>query len=116
MYFDGISSEMPSNNALVLIVDDEPINCFVISALLGEKGVSCERAINGHKALEKIQNRLNDMKQGVSREMYKLIFVDYCMQGMDGPEVAQKIRKMLDEENIEQPFICCCTAYVEETY
>ena len=52
----------------------------------------------------------------VSREMYKLIFVDYCMQGMDGPEVAQKIRKMLDEENIEQPFICCCTAYVEETY
>ena len=54
MYFEGMSNEMPSNNTLVLIIDDEPINCFVISALLGENGVSCERAINGHKALEKI--------------------------------------------------------------
>ena len=53
---------------------------------------------------------------GESTEMYKLIFLDYSMQGMDGPEVAQKIRQMLDEANIAQPFICCCTAYVEETY
>jgi len=32
----------PSNgeaNSLVLVIDDEPINCFVISALLGENGV-----------------------------------------------------------------------------
>ena len=48
--------------------------------------------------------------------MYKLIFLDYCMQDMDGPEVALEIRRMLSEANIEQPFICCCTAYIDESY
>jgi len=56
------------------------------------------------------------MKTDKNSQMYKLIFLDFSMQGMDGPEVAQKIRFMLDEESIAQPFICCCTAYVEEQY
>ena len=45
MYFDGNSNG--DSNSLVLVIDDEPINCFVISALLGEIDISCEQAING---------------------------------------------------------------------
>lgn len=109
---DGSGGE--EGTSKVLVIDDEPINCFVISALLQEEGIQCERANNGNQALEKIAQRLASIRTNRSLQMYKLIFLDYSMQGMDGPEVATRIRQMLDQANVAQPFICCCTAYVEE--
>ena len=35
---------------------------------------------------------------------------------MNGPMVATKIRNMLDEAEVKQPYICCCTAYTDESF
>ena len=48
--------------------------------------------------------------------MFKLILLDYSMPDMDGPEVASQIRKTLTEKDIAQPFICCCSAYSDESF
>ena len=43
--------------------------------------------------------------------------LDYSLGvGLDGPEVAVLVRKMIGEANLEQPYICCCTAYTEESF
>lgn len=48
--------------------------------------------------------------------MYQIVFLDFSMPGMDGPEVATKLIQVLKESNIEKPNICCCTAYSEESF
>ena len=46
--------------------------------------------------------------------MYKLVLLDFSMPDMDGPEVAIKLRKLLNDVGLDAPTICCCTAYTEE--
>ena len=50
--------------------------------------------------------------------MYKLIFIDYSMPLMDGPQTAVKIREALSERAgfKMNPFIICCTAYGEAMF
>ena len=48
--------------------------------------------------------------------MYKIIFLDYSMQGMDGPEVAIQIAHIVQNANLQLPTICCCTAYEGESF
>ena len=48
--------------------------------------------------------------------MYKVIFLDFSMPEMDGPQVASELRSILDMAGIEVPYICCCTAYAEATF
>ena len=48
--------------------------------------------------------------------MYKLILLDYCMPVMKGPETALAIRQIIGENNLDQPFISCCSAYDQKTY
>lgn len=49
-------------------------------------------------------------------ERYELIFLDYSMPLMDGPEFAVLARQLLDRENIVQPYICCCTSYTSSAF
>ena len=48
--------------------------------------------------------------------MYKVIFIDYSMPEMDGPQVATEVRQILDMSGLEVPYICCCTAYAEASF
>ena len=48
--------------------------------------------------------------------MYKVIFLDYSMPEMDGPQVASELRQIFDMTGIEVPYICCCTAYGEASF
>ena len=48
--------------------------------------------------------------------MYKIIFLDYSMPEMDGPQVSLEINRILGEEQIMVPYICCCTAYTEASF
>ena len=51
--------------------------------------------------------------------MYKLIFLDYELgNNFNGPEVAKAIRELIEAEaqHVQQPYICCCTAYEAQTY
>ena len=55
--------------------------------------------MNGKQALDKIKSRITDVMIGQSSN-YKLIFLDYSMQDMEGPEVALNIRNMIDEAGL----------------
>ena len=48
--------------------------------------------------------------------MYKVIFLDYSMPEMDGPQTASELRQILDMAGLEVPYICCCTAYTEASF
>ena len=48
--------------------------------------------------------------------MYKLIIIDYSMSGMNGLQVLKELRTILTEAGIEMPFICCCSAYTENSF
>ena len=48
--------------------------------------------------------------------MYQIILLDYSMPDLDGPQVAKKIRDMISKAGLTQPYICCCTAYVEAVF
>ena len=48
--------------------------------------------------------------------MFKLILLDFSMPDLNGPEVAKLIRQIVNEAGMEQPYICCCTAYTDPSY
>ena len=50
--------------------------------------------------------------------MYKLIILDYSLgDELNGPDVCRKIREIVKSAiGITQPYICCCTAYSEDSY
>lgn len=85
--------------------------------------------MSGNEAVRKVRKRLRG-----NVPMYKLIMMDFSMQGMDGPTTARKIRKLLRRRTTKQavstpsgsilskPYpktkvlICCCSAYGGEYY
>ena len=52
--------------------------------------------------------------------MYKLILLDYSMPDIDGPQVALRIRQLIQDSShlgeSKVPFICCCTAYTDANF
>ena len=49
--------------------------------------------------------------------MYRLIFLDYSMPDLDGPQVARRIREIVSGspalDAASDPYICCASAYSE---
>jgi DNA-binding response OmpR family regulator/DNA-binding CsgD family transcriptional regulator len=70
-----------SNTKLVLIVDDIPENLSVLHDALDESGFSVLVAINGEAALTRARQSLPD-----------IILLDAMMPGMDGFEVARRLK------------------------
>ncbi|MCL1883124.1 MAG: response regulator [Defluviitaleaceae bacterium] len=80
--FEFVAEQMPYGK--VLVVDDVEMNLYVAEAMLGYFGLDIELVESGEAAIEKIS-------QG---ETYDIIFLDHMMPGMDGIEVAEKLREM----------------------
>ena len=90
------------------------MNLISIENALDELRLNSDCAFNGRVAIKHVLKRLK-----LEKPMYKLILLDYSMPGMDGPQVAQKIRKLLERSHInfgKYPFICCCTSYSQESF
>ena len=49
-----VDKEIESQQALILVVDDEPLNIFVVEEMLKAKSIACESATSGNEALSKI--------------------------------------------------------------
>jgi DNA-binding response OmpR family regulator len=73
----------PTIPAKVLIVDDEPNIVTAVEFLLQQQGIETAKAYNGADALE----ILPDFQPNI-------IILDVMMPGIDGFEVARKIRSM----------------------
>lgn len=65
----------------VLVVDDDPVVGSSIDRVLSGKGYAVITASNGEEALERL-----------AREDYDVVYTDIRMPGMDGLEVARRIK------------------------
>ena len=68
----------------VLIVDDEPMNIFVLQNVLKDRGIDSAEAHDGHQAIAMIKQRVEKVKANEAA-MFKLIFLDYSMTDLNGP-------------------------------
>ncbi len=88
-------------NLRVLVVDDHKGVCEILTETLNCLGVEADSIINGTDAIEMLE-------QAKSRP-YDLVLMDWCMPGMNGDEVVQRIRA--DSNISRQPKITMHTAY-----
>ena len=71
----------------VLVVDDSPMNCSVLTAHLKKAGVtSIDKAADGVEAFSKLDAAMN------AGSPYDFVFSDFWMPNMNGLELAEKIR------------------------
>lgn len=83
----------------ILVVDDVADNSFLLETILQAEGYHVEVASNGKAALAKIQESPPD-----------LVLLDIMMPGMDGYEVARRIRQ---DSNLSAIGILMLTGYDE---
>ena len=96
------------------------MNIFVIQCLLSQNKMPADTALSGNDCIDLVRERVQAVQKGSSNaSMYKLIILDYSLgDSLDGPEVAQEIRKIVEETegSVKQPYICCCSAYTESSF
>lgn len=79
---DGVSVSLGSNEqALILIVDDVPVNLQALESILQTRGFRVVKANNGEQALEAVADEKPD-----------LILLDVMMPKMNGYEVCQHLK------------------------
>ena len=81
-------------DALILVVDDTPMNHVVIRELLKPTKIQIDNARSGRECLE---------KQHATK--YDLIFLDYRMPEMDGTETLKALKEDKESPNIDTPVI-----------
>ena len=72
-----------AEHAKVLVVDDEAVVGQSFNRVLTDKGYEVSTALSGEEALKK-----------VGSDGYDLVFTDIKMPGMDGLEVAKRVKEM----------------------
>ena len=91
----------PTNDHLILVVDDDPLNIKLLAAQLLSKGYRVMTASDGEMALAKIEETPPD-----------LILLDIMMPGIDGYEVTRRLKT--NPETKEIPIILV-TALTEDS-
>ena len=116
----GKTNTVQNDVPRVLVVDDDQMNIEVMKAMLDQENIAFDIAFRGSMALSCIEQRIDEINQGKTKVMYKVIFLDYSMPDMDGPKVATEIIKMVNKrlrsDYRQSPYICCCTAYTDSSY
>lgn len=78
------TKEFMAPTAKALVVDDDQTNRDVMKLLIEKFGLEAETVESGYACLDKLKSGSN----------YDIIFMDYMMEGMDGVQTTQEIRKM----------------------
>jgi CheY-like chemotaxis protein len=84
----------------VLVVDDEPGVVMVLTDLLVGEGYRVRQADNGHEALQLVAEWLPDA-----------VVLDLTLPGIDGVEVARRIRDLPDAQAARVPIIVVTGAH-----
>ncbi|SEW53703.1 PAS domain-containing hybrid sensor histidine kinase/response regulator [Chitinophaga arvensicola] len=91
-------------DARVLVVEDNPMNLRYIMSLLEKYKINYQLATNGPDATWFLEAR-----------QYDLILMDIRIPGMNGLELAQKIRADEDQPNVATPVIATTAVAMEST-
>ena len=97
------SVDYTSAKSAVLVVDDTPSNLLALSAVLSPLGVRVVQAPSGAEALELVR-----------QEEFAVVLLDVQMPGMDGFEVATRIR--LTDNGRELPIIFLTALHRDEAF
>ena len=87
----------------ILIVDDDPGNLFILKVSLEEKGYTVMSAETAEEAIAKVQGQKPDA-----------VVLDIMMPKMDGPELAQRLKKEPGMSDIPVFFVTCLQSKEEE--
>ena len=83
------SAEKPSQGGMILVVDDNPTNCDLLSRQLKRQGYTVTTATNAQQALRLLK-----------AIPYDLILLDVIMPGMNGVELLQQLKRHDDWRHI----------------
>ena len=72
-----------SEEAAILVVDDEPKICSFIEVLLRREGYRVDSALSADQAIEKVK-----------QTEYQLVITDLKMPGMDGFQLVKQLREI----------------------
>ncbi|MCP4901149.1 MAG: response regulator [bacterium] len=87
----------------VLVVDDNPTSCEILSDMLQSFSVEAKTASSGGEALDELERAAGEGSP------YRLVFLDWRMPELDGVETAIQIRHHLRPKDV--PAIVLVTAY-----
>ena len=76
-------------DAKILVVDDNEINLYVANELLRLFDITCDTALSGAEAIERIASC-----------KYDIVFMDHMMPNMDGVETSRILRETYDEQSL----------------
>lgn len=85
--------------ARALAVDDHPVNRVLLTRQLGTLGFDVDEAADGAEALGCFE-----------RTQYALVVLDCAMPGMDGFEVARRMRVIEGQSSRSRSYVVACTA------
>jgi signal transduction histidine kinase len=91
-----------SEDILILLVDDNPVNQFIVVEMLKEWNINVDIANNGLEAFEKLKSN-----------NYKLILMDTHMPVMNGNDATRKIRKEMSPAKKDIPIISFSASVIE---
>ena len=89
---ESMADSINPNDMLVLVVDDEEVAAEHARIVLDEVGIKADTCHNGKEALHMLS------VQHTKHEPYNLVLLDWKMPGMDGVELARKIREKYKKE------------------
>jgi signal transduction histidine kinase len=95
--------ESSGPQASVLLVDDTPANLLALSVVLGPLGARLVEARSGAEALEHVR-----------REPFAVVLLDVQMPGLDGFEVARRMRQ--SEHGRDVPIVFMTAVHRDEGY
>mmetsp|Transcript_34845 Transcript_34845/g.45878 ORF Transcript_34845/g.45878 Transcript_34845/m.45878 type:complete len:117 (-) Transcript_34845:106-456(-) len=94
-----------------MIVDDEPMNILALESMLFAAGIETESQSSGVKAVEHLSELIH-----AGKPISKVLLIDFCMPGLDGPSTALEIRELCQDAGRPVPYMACCSAYTEYTF
>ncbi len=88
--------------------------------MLYDQNIKCDCTLTGPQAIKLVESRLELLKSGEA-PMYQIVFLDYSMPEMDGPQVALGMQKIIAQSGLviadeDQPYVCCFTAYDKASF
>ncbi|HTH82377.1 MAG TPA: response regulator [Mucilaginibacter sp.] len=90
------------NNMSILLVEDNPVNQYIVVEMLKEWNIIVDVADNGVEAFEKLKHN-----------HYSLILMDTHMPVMNGNETTKKIRNEMPDEKKDIPIISFSASVIE---